>query len=246
MGRNAPISLGMVRPIKTLLFSILTLCVVGIFLYFNAANLLAKIISRKMGLPVSIESIDFAKNRLTIGKLSVKNPPKARLPIAFEVEKIEVISPYSHYVKNPIKIEKIDLKNLYINVQIYNKEKTEGNWQTIMSRVDQDNKSPLSFEREVTIKELLLTEIKVDLILPDGERHHLSPIDKIEFKNLTTEKGIPIHEISEIIVKKVIKFVFLSQVFKAITEIPVDLFKGIFRLLGEPQEKKEEPELNPP
>ncbi len=239
-------SLEMGRRLKTLFFLILTLCVVGIFLYFNVAHLLAKIISHKMGLPVSIESVDFAKNRLTIRKLSIKNPPKARLPIAFEVEKIEVIAPYSHYIKNRIRIEKIDLSHLYINVQIYNKEKTGGNWQTIMSRVDQDNKSPLSFEREVTIKELLLTDIKVDLILSEGERHHLSPIDKIEFKNLTTEKGIPIQEISEIIVKKVIKSVFLSQVFKTIIDIPVDLFKGIFRLLGEPQEMKEESTPNAP
>jgi len=220
-------------------FLIIIVIGLGTLAYFNSAYLLATIISHKTHVPVSIESLDFYKREFTIRDLQMANPKKARLPTALKVETIDVKAPYKHYLKNPIVIDEIHLNNMYINIQIYDKAQTKGNWHTIIDNIQIENKSPLSVEREAIIKRLLLTNIRIDLILSNGELHHLSPIEKIEFKDITTEKGIPIQEISEIIVQKMMQSIFLEKGLKAIIEAPVDIIRGIFPFFGHNMEAAE-------
>jgi len=203
----------------------------GYLAYANSSMILAKIISQKTLTPVSIGNILWEKSKFILEDLTIKNPPHTELPTATKVQTIEVESAYSQYFKNPILIDKIHLDNVYVNIQIYNKDQTEGNWHTIMNNMLIDHESPLSIERPAHIKKLVLTNIQIDLILSDGKLRRLSPINHLEFDNVNSENGIPTQEISEIIVQKVMGSIFLEKGLKAIIETPVDIIKGVIPFL---------------
>lgn len=220
---------------KKLIGIILTIIIIlcgGVYLaYTNADLIFAKIISRKAQVPITIKRVQFNRESFQIEELQMANPKGARLPTALKIEKIEVDSPYRQYFEDPIRIDRVHVNNVYVNIQIYNKEQTEGNWHTIMHNMEEDHNSPLSIERTAIIKKLILTNIQIDLILSDGGIHHLSPIERLEFDNVDSDKGIPIQEISEIIVQKMMNSIFLEKGLKAIIEAPVDIIKGILPFL---------------
>ena len=176
----------------------------GSYIYYASPTLLANIISKKTQTPVSIHSIDWKKDRFKIFNLSIANPKKSRIPTAMNVKKIEISNSYLNYLKNPIIIDQITLDSVYINIEIYNKAKTEGNWQTLLDNLKKDHKEFFSIERQALIKKLVLTNIKIDVILSDGKVHNLSPIKRLEFDNIESDKGIPSQEITEIIMQKMI------------------------------------------
>lgn len=228
---------------KKLLIILLSLIVIatgiGYLAWSNSTHILSFILSKKIQVPVTVESLDFEKDFFSILQLQVSNPKGARLPTALKVETIDVKAPYKNYIENPIVIEEIHLDNLYLNIQIYDKDQTTGNWHTLLANIQEDHSHLLSIEREALIKKLLLTNIRIDLILSDGKLHELSPIKKIEFDNVTTEKGIPIQEISEIIVQKMMHSIFLQKGLKTIIEAPVNIIKGIFPFFGDASQKQE-------
>ncbi|WP_420421001.1 hypothetical protein [Simkania sp.] len=213
-------------------FLVVIIAGVGYLAYDNAATILAKIIAHKTHVAVTIDSIDFKKEEFTIHDFQMANPKGTRLPTALRVQTIDVKAAYKRYFENPIEINEIHLDNVYVNIQIYDKDQTRGNWQTIMGNIDHDNKSPLSVEREAIIRRLLLTNIRIDLILSDGKLHQLSPIERLEFNDITSERGIPTQEIAEIIVQKMMHQIFLEKGLKTIIEAPVDVIKGFFPFFG--------------
>ncbi|MCB1109500.1 MAG: hypothetical protein KDK64_00820 [Chlamydiia bacterium] len=210
---------------------VLVLAGLGYVAYLNSAMLLAEIISRKTMTPVSIQEIKWGKEGFIVEDLTIGNPKGTRLPTALRVQIIDVDAPYKQYFKDPIVIDKIHLDNVYVNIQIYDKDQAKGNWQTLMANMAVDHKSPLSIERSALIKKLILTNIQIDLILSDGKLHHLSPIERLEFDNISSDKGIPTQEISEIIVQKMMQSIFLQKGLKTIIEAPVDVLKGVIPFL---------------
>ena len=222
---------GMKKLIAILLAIALVLGGLGYLAYRNSAAILAEMISKKTMTPVSIKSIEWRKDRFTIKDLTIGNPKGTRLPTVLQVETLNVEAPYRQYFKNPIIIDQILLDNVYVNIQIYDRNQTQGNWQTIIANMAIDHKSPLSIERPAIIKKLILLNIQIDLILSDGKLRRLSPIPRLEFENISSDKGIPTQEISEIIVQKMMHSIFLEKGLKTIIEAPVDVIKGIFPFL---------------
>jgi len=221
----------MKRLIAILVAIILVITGLGYLAYLNSSMILAEIISRKTMTPVSIRDVIWGKDSFMIDDIMIANPKSARLPAAMRVKRIKVDAPYKQYLENPILINQIHLDSVYVNIQIYNKDQTEGNWQTLMGNMAVDHKSPLSIERSALIKKLILTNIQIDLILSDGKLHHLSPIERLEFDNISSDKGMPTQEISEIIVQKMMQSIFLEKGLKSIIEAPVDIIKGVIPFL---------------
>ena len=199
--------------------------------YLNSALILARIIFHKTMTPVTIENVDFNPQSFVIGGLLIANPKEAQLPTALKVQKITVDAPYKNYIKDPIVINQVLMNNIYLNIQLYTKDQTKGNWQTIMENMAVDHDSLFSIEREAIIKKLILTNIKIDLILSDGKVYHLSPIQRLEFDNITSDKGIPTQEISEIIVQKMMQQIFLEKGLKSILDAPANVIKGVVPFL---------------
>ncbi len=199
--------------------------------YANASLILAELIGHKTHTTVTIEDINFHSKSFSIEKLRIANPKEARLPTAMKVETIGIEAPYKQYFWNPIIIDKIEMSDVYVNIQLYTKDQTQGNWQTILANMEQDHKSFFSVQREAIIKRLIFTNIQIDLILSDGRLHKLSPIERLEFDDVTSDKGIPTQEISEIIMQKMMHSIFLQQGLKTIIEAPATVIKGVLPFL---------------
>lgn len=220
------------KRVITILLGILILLGVAAYLaYANSNLILAQIISRKIHLPLTIKKVNYGKDSFAIHELQLANPKEARLPTALKIETIQIDAPYRRYFEDPIMIDQIHVNNSYVNIQIYNKDQTESNWHTIIKYMSENRNSLLSIERPAVIKKLVLTNIQIDLILADGSMHHLSPIQRLEFDNVSSERGIPIEKISEIIVQKMMGQIFIEKGLKAIIEAPVNIIKGVIPFL---------------
>ena len=179
--------------------------------YTISPFLLEKILSHKTHTPVTIQKIEIKKGLFSLSQLEVKNPKDTERPIALKIEKISVQAPFSQYLHNPIVIDQIHLDNVYVNIQIYNKEQTEGNWETLIHNMGTSGANPIAIERGAIVKKLILTNVQLDLILADGKTHNLSPINRLEFDNIQSEEGISSEEISNIIAKKVMHSIFVEN-----------------------------------
>ena len=49
----------------------------------------------------------------------------------------------------------------------------------------------------------------------------------MEFDDVRSDKGVPIQEISDVIINKMIKSIFIKNGIKAIIKAPVNIIKGI-------------------
>lgn len=210
--------------------------------YFNAATILSNIMSKKLQVPVAISSVHFGDAEFSLYELQIANPKKAKMPTALKAKTIDVKAPYLDYFKNPIVIDEIHIDQIYVNIELYNKDQSEGNWQTILGQMHEDHGGFFSIQRESVIKTLLLTNIYIDLILSDGKLHRLSPIERLEFHDVTSEKGIPMHEISEIIVQKMMHSIFLEKGLQTIIEAPANIIKGLFPFFGSSQKSLPNPQ----
>lgn len=208
------------------IFILVGVCFYG---YFNRTKIASYILTRTFQVHSSIASIDlnFKDANSTIHHLKIDNPKEAKEPTALKIEKIKTKVSYFNYFKNPIDIDEIHVDNIYVNIEIYNKERTESNWNTLLSSMTIDHEEDSLIQRTVKIKTLLFTNIHIHIILSDGKSYDLESIKYLEFRNVSSEKGFPIHELTEVITKKLIEAIFKSAGISLIYKVPKAIIKGI-------------------
>ncbi|MEM7174857.1 MAG: hypothetical protein AAF443_02870 [Chlamydiota bacterium] len=213
-----------------LIFFLLLVLGYGYFVYYHAGYLLEKIIASKTNLSATVGELRFDPGQIAIENFQIANPKEAKLPTALKVETISVTAPYKNYLKNPIVIDNIHLEQIYINIQLYDRSQTRGNWQTLIAKMKENTKetSFFSIERETEIKRLLLTNIRIDLILANGQRRMLSPIRRLEFHNISSAEGIPIQKITQAIIQHMMQSIFLEKGLRSLFQAPESLLRGIF------------------
>ena len=208
----------------------LILLLSGYLLYRNADTLLEKIISKKTGLETTVGSLAFQSQEIVLSDFRIANPKEATLPTALRVATLSVKAPYGNYLSQPIAIEEIHLDEIYVNVQLYDQTQTRGNWQTLIRimNAQEQRANAFSIKREITIRKLLLTTIRVELILADGSRQMLSPIKELVFYDISSSEGIPMQKIMQAIVQHMIRSIFLQKGLKSLFQIPETFLRGIF------------------
>ena len=233
----------MKRLLSIALIFILVLIGVGIYGYFNRVKISSYLLTQAFQVQSSIAAIDLnvKSSSCTFHHLELKNPKPAKKPTALKVEKITVNAPYLNYVKDPIKIDEIHLDNLLINIEIYNKNRTEGNWQTLLANLNTDYEGSSSFHRTTKIKNLIFTNIHINIILSDGKSYNLEPIKRLEFQNISSKKGFPMYEVTEIITQRLVQAIFKNAGITLILKAPKTIIKGLLPFLpwSKPSEKKE-------
>ena len=192
-----------------ILFALLT-----ITFMLRVEHTVSKTLSDKLKVPVSVKSVDFHWGSFVINGLTIHNPSKSRLPIALQAKTITFQAPYYRYFMPTIHINDITCKDLYVSIEFYNEDKTVGNWTELIENLDSnesfgksDEEKHLGKGRIVMIKKLLLYNINIDLLFKgQGQTpYKLSPIEKLEFDNVSSQKGLPTEEITEIIVQKMME-----------------------------------------
>ncbi|MDX8431492.1 MAG: hypothetical protein SNF33_06825 [Candidatus Algichlamydia australiensis] len=191
--------------------------------YFHRAEILANYLSEKLGVHTTIKSIDLHWDSFTINQLVVHNPKGYKMDKAMEVGKITFDAPLINYFKKDIDIQRIAFENIWAGIEFNDKDNSQGNWTQIVQNVDSNfsttnpieevvDKTSFRYNRTVLIELLGLYNVNVDILL-SGERNprKLNPIPKMEFQNVGTEKGLPIEEITEVIIKKLLEQITLME-----------------------------------
>jgi len=212
-------------------FSLITVAVVLLYMvYLNSAFIFSQRISRSTQTPVTISAIDYHRKAFTIQNLVVGNPKEAYIPTAFRAEVVEVDAAYKEFFKKHVLIDKIKMDNVYIDIEFYTEDKMEGNWQALIDNMEAKHEV-IKDKRQALIKKLVLTNVHVTLILSDGKIHRLSPIPQLEFDDITSEEGIPLKEVSEIIARKMVYSILREEGLNLIVKVPIKVIKKIFPFL---------------
>lgn len=212
-------------------FSLMVLAAIVFYVgYVNSALIFSQRISRATQTPVTINAIDYHRRAFTIRNLVVGNPKEAYIPTAFRAEVVEVGAAYKAFFKKLVLIDKIKMDNVYIDIEFYTEDKMEGNWQALIDKMEV-GKEITKDKQQALIKKLILTNVHVTLILSDGKIHRLSPIPRLEFDDITSEEGIPLKEISEIIARKMVYSILREEGLNLIVKVPIKVIKKIFPFL---------------
>ena len=212
-------------------FTLVTTVVILLYVaYVNSAFIFSQRISQSTQTPVTINAINYHLRAFTIQNLVVGNPKEAYIPTAFRAEVVEVDAAYKAFFKKLVLIDKIKMDNVYIDIEFYTEDKMEGNWQALIENMEMGNKIAKD-KQQALIKKLILTNVHVTLILSDGKIHRLSPIPQLEFDDITSEEGIPLKEISEIIARKMVYSILREEGLNLIVKVPIKVIKKIFPFL---------------
>ena len=215
-----------------LFFSLLAFCGgIGTIVYRNAGYLLAKALSEKTQTPVTIDHIEFHKGAVTLKNLVIGNTQRAYIPTAFRAEAVDIDTSYSNYLKNPVVIDKIEMHNVYIDIEFFTEDKEEGNWQALIENMAVTHEDGDDEGRRADVKKLSLNNVHVTLILEDGKIHRLSPISHLEFDDVTSDNGILLDEVSAIIAHKMMVNVLREEGLNLIIKIPLKVIKKLLPFL---------------
>jgi len=228
----------------TLILLIILIVIIGAFVaYHKVPELFEEKLSKKLGVPVKVENIHFYTDAFEITNLTIYNPKGSTLPIAFKAKTIRFEAPYLNYIHPHIIINRVAIDDVYVGIEFYDKDNTHGNWTKIIKNLngDQDEnqtkppengKKKPQRERTVLIKHLIITNINIELILKELGHKKLSPIDKIEFTNINSEQGLPIDEITELIVQKLMEQISIlggfGNMLKEIIFLPKEAVDVLF------------------
>ena len=199
-------------------------CIViaGLFLLSSLApDFIATGLSKNLKVPVTIANMSFSLNKITVDHLDVANLPNDRLKKALSVKTICSKCNLFNYLKNTINIEQITLDDIYIGLEFDSSKSAEGNWTVLMSNLESATASaPKESSKSVIIKELVLTNIQVDVVYKssNGAVKKLKPIPKIVLHDINSSQGFPSDQIMQSVLGQMLKSVFVDENLKNMFE----------------------------
>jgi len=221
---------------------IVAVVVLGILGWSRVPDMLANNLSKKLGVPVSIESMDIAPSRIDVNQLEIGNARGYSLPKAFSSKEIEFKAPLTEYFRDSITVDEIEVDDIYLGLEFDTITGAEGNWTKIL-RTYQKNATVQDSGKntKILIKKLILNNIQTDLLFKagDGKIQRLPKIDQIVLTNISTEGGFPTDQLMSTILGQMIKEVFIRQnmsgKLKGLLDTPgkavdkaLQPFKGLF------------------
>jgi len=181
---------------------------------FIAYSFMANIVSSKLSslakVPVSISNLSVRPGQINIDNFVVGNPRNSILKHALIVKKAEFQAPLGNYFDQTILIPEVALFDTYVGLEFESKRSSRGNWTYIMANIEREmEKKHGKSDKEVFIRRLILTNVQVELVYhKERERRKLKPIGRIELKNISSRGGFPTGQITNLIIKEMLKEIF--------------------------------------
>ena len=222
------------KPVRILSIFIILFIIAFLIVWKTAPDIISSSLSKKMQVEVKINDIAVSSDTVNIDKLQISNPKGSPLPTAFSADNIKVSAPVLNYLKDEIVIDSIEINQVYMSLIFTSPTATSGNWSTIIDNlkkssppepkekveVKEKGKAKKDKTKSVLIKKLILTNINADLIylLQGTTPKKLTPIPRLEFTNVSSESGISLDQITNLILEQTLKSVLekenLQDIFK--------------------------------
>lgn len=176
---------------------------------------LSQTLSNALQTSVLIGDATIAPAKIGLKKIIINSPRKSQLSRAFSCETLDVNAPIFEYVKDDIVIDLIALDDVYLGLEFDSPQSTSGNWTRLMdnlSRSSQQSDSTKS-NKKILIKKLRITNINCQVVyLNKNDRPiNLKPISVLEFDNISSDSGFPVEQLSNSVLGKMLKQVFIQQ-----------------------------------
>ncbi len=201
--------------------ALVCIVIAGLFLLSSLApDFIASGLSKNLRVPVTIGDISFSLNTITVNNLDIANIPKSRLSKALSVKKINSRCYLLNYLKETINIEQITLDDIYLGLEFDTPKSAQGNWTVLMSNLESATASTSKEEsKTVIIKELILTNIQVDVVYKSGGSiKKLKPIPRIVLRDINSSQGFPADQIMKSVLGQMLKSVFIEENLKNMFE----------------------------
>ena len=181
----------------------------GILVWNMLPSFVANDLSKHAGVPVSIGSFKITPSSFKIDNFNIGNPPKSILSHAFKVNRAVIDVPFTRFLDKKIVIDKVDIAKVYLGLEFESEKSKQSNWSTIMSNFQKtadSNTKKTKDSKSILIKKLVLTDIKVELAYKsDHKIKKLQTIPRIELTNISSDGGLPTAQITNIILKEMLK-----------------------------------------
>lgn len=194
--------------------AVIVLLAVIIFAFIAKSRLpdiVSNNLSKKIHVPVQIDDIRIAWNKIDIDKITIGNPTGSVLPKAFSCEHLFVLAPVTNYIKKHVVVDQIEIDNVYLGLEFKTPLGTDGNWSKIIDQVNKSSSTNSS--RTVLIRKFILTNIYVDLVYrSEGTTvKRLRHIDRIELNDVSSKEGISSNQLTSLLIKEALKSILLEQ-----------------------------------
>ncbi len=221
-----------------LVWSVLSLAafvaIVGALLFFFKFNyILGRMLSAKFGTLVKIEKVLFKRQEVNIQKFTLNNPPNYSVPLALDIDIVDVNAPYLNYFKKEIQIQEIEIHNATLNIVFKNKLSPENNWSTLVGSLATDNASEKKKKEEekngqyAIIHHLKINHLTVNIITP-GRKTETKVFNDMVFNDVVTTKGDITRRVAQVVVYYLIfNYQNIIQLPAQSTQGFFDIFKGI-------------------
>ena len=195
-----------------IVFAIIAAAVAIAITWSRIPDIISSKLSEKMRVNVVIGDMRLGWNDIDIHNVEVGNPRGCILTKAFAAKIISIFAPLPNYIDNPIVIDRLEINNVYVGIELDSKNSKKGNWTTILGNLQASQEKNKKNGKSVLIKKLILTNIDIDLAFTkEHQVNHLDRIKKLEFDNVTSEEGIPYEQISSIILNQMLKKIFTIE-----------------------------------
>lgn len=179
-----------------------------VFAWLVKAPIASMYLTSMMKVPVSIGNISIWPTQLSIRSFKIKNPKQFSHRRALEVKKIQVDYQYKKITGNPTEIDRVELDDVFLTVQMSNPLGTENNWTAISQGMatKKEKKAGKSSGGETIVHKLVVNNLTVELIAMVGPST-ITKYDHIEMDELSSKTGFP----TDLIIQGLFKQVNLDQ-----------------------------------
>lgn len=198
-------------------FAIFIAIVVAIVVLFfigltRVPDMLAGNLSKKFGVPVSIDAMYFRMKEIEVENIEIGNPKGYSLPKAFSAEEIEISAPITHFLKDEVVIDEVEVDGIYLGLEFDTKTSTQGNWTKLFSTFQQRAGLNEKGGKKVHIKKLTFRNIRTEVLFQDsGSVQKLPLISEITLTNISTEGGVSSDQLMGSVLGQMLREVFIQQ-----------------------------------
>jgi hypothetical protein len=165
-----------------------------------------------MGVAVSIDSMRFGLSEIEIDQVEIGNAKGYTLPKAFSAEEIELQAPLSTYFKDAVVIDEVNVNDIYLGIEFDSSSSSTGNWTKIMAHFKEASKLEKPSKKTALIKRLVFNNIRTEVLFRDSNQLKKLPmIRQIVLKNVSSEGGVSSDQLTNTILSRMLKQVFLEQ-----------------------------------
>jgi hypothetical protein len=162
------------------------------FIWLVKTPLTAFYLTKKMGVNVSIGSINLGSSKTNMKDFSINNPRGFKSKKALQVQDTKITYGLKNLFHDPAEIDLIELNNVFLNIELSNLTGSVNNWTAIGdSALESDTKG-----KEVIIHKLAIRNMTVDIKgLGLTKSSQTKVIPYMEFLEINSKHGFPTKEL---------------------------------------------------